>query len=87
MVNNMLNNITTYFNSKEYQINILKNKVHILNYKSVIDVTSECILIKVEDNITKINGENLLLVKMDNAEILITGIIKGVTINEWLLSS
>lgn len=82
MVNNMLNNITTYFNSKEYQINILKNKVHILNYKSVIDVTSECILIKVEDNITKINGENLLLVKMDNAEILITGIIKGVTINE-----
>lgn len=87
MVNNMLNNITTYFNSKEYQINILKNKVHILNYKSVIDVTSECILIKVEDNITKINGKNLLLVKMDNAEILITGIIKGVTINEWLLSS
>ena len=82
MVNNMLKRVNNFLNNKDYQVIILKDKVHIINYKSVIDVTSECVLIKVEDNIIKIKGNNLSLVKMDNTEVLLTGTIKGVTINE-----
>lgn len=82
MVNNMLKRVNNFLNNKDYQVIILKDKVHIINYKSVLDVTSECVLIKVEDNIIIIKGNNLSLVKMDNTEVLLTGTIKGVTINE-----
>ena len=46
----MLNNLSSYLSSNEYRISVLPNGVHVLNYKSVIDITSEVVIINVNNS-------------------------------------
>lgn len=78
----MLNNLSSYLSSNEYRISVLPSGVHILNYKSIVDITSELVIIKVSNRISKIKGKNMKAVKLDKKELLISGTILGVTINE-----
>lgn len=78
----MLNNLSSYLSSNEYRISILPSGVHVLNYESIIDITSELVIIKVSNRISKIKGKNMKAVKLDKKELLISGTILGVTINE-----
>lgn len=78
----MLNNLSSYLSSNEYRISVLPSGVHILNYKSIVDITSEEVIIKVNNKISKIKGKNMKAVKLDKKELLISGTILGVTINE-----
>ena len=78
----MLNNLSTFLSNTEYRISILPNKVHVLNYSSIIDINSESVIIKVNNKISKIKGKNIKLIKLDKKELLVSGIINGVTINE-----
>lgn len=78
----MLNNLTTYLSNEEYRISILNNKVHILNYTSVIDITDSEALIKINKKLIKIKGSNFKLIGLDKKEILITGNVKKVTVDE-----
>lgn len=78
----MLNNLSSYLSSNEYRISVLSNGVHVLNYKSVIDITSEVVIINVNNRISKIKGKDMKAVKLDKNELLITGTILGVTIDE-----
>lgn len=82
MVNNMLNNLNKYINSKDYEINLLPNKVHIINYKSIIDITSNEVILKLNNKISKIKGTDIKAIKLTDNELLISGNIKGVTFNE-----
>lgn len=83
----MLNNLSSYLSSNEYRISVLPSGVHILNYKSIVDITSEEVIIKVNNKISKIKGKNMKAVKLDKKELLISGTILGVTINEkWSTS-
>lgn len=83
----MLNNLSSYLSSNEYRISVLPSGVHILNYKSIVDITSELVIIKVSNRISKIKGKNMKAVKLDKKELLISGTILGVTINEkWSTS-
>lgn len=79
----MLNNISTYLGFEEYRISILKNGLHILNYKSLVDITESEAIIKIENKIIKIFGSNLRLIKLDKKELLINGTIKRVSIDEY----
>lgn len=78
----MLNNLSSYLSSNEYRISVLPSGVHILNYKSIVDITSELVIIKVGNKISKIKGKDMKAVKLDKKELLISGTILGVTINE-----
>lgn len=83
----MLNNLSSYLSSNEYRISVLPSGVHILNYKSIVDITSELVIIKVGNKISKIKGKDMKAVKLDKKELLISGTILGVTINEkWSTS-
>ena len=55
----MLNNLSSYLSSNEYRISVLPNGVHVLNYKSVIDITSEVVIINVNNRISKIKGKDM----------------------------
>jgi len=78
----MLNNLSAYLGLEDYRISILKNGVHVLNYKSIIDITETEILLKIDKKIIKIKGTNFRLKELDKKELLIYGIIKKVEINE-----
>ncbi len=77
----MLNNISTYLRDLDYRVTLLKNGLHVLNYKSIIDITSNIIMFKVNDKLFKVNGKNMILKELDKKEFLITGVIESVTIN------
>lgn len=78
----MLNNLSSYLSSNEYRISILPSGVHVLNYESIVDITSELVIIKVSNRISKIKGKDMKAVKLDKNELLITGTILEVTIDE-----
>ena len=78
----MLNNLSSYLSSNEYRISVLPTGVHVLNYKSVIDITGEVVIINVNNKISKIKGKDMKAVKLDKKELLITGTILEVTIDE-----
>lgn len=78
----MLNNISTYLSNLDYRITLFNEGLHVLNYKLIIDITNNYVLFKINNNIYKVNGKNLILKKLDKKEFLITGIIESVKINE-----
>ena len=47
----MFNNINSFLNSETYRVSLLPNKVHILNYKSIIDINSNSVIIKLDNNL------------------------------------
>lgn len=78
----MLENISTYLFKEDYRLTILPYGLHVLKYKSVLDITDKEALIKMPKNVVKVIGSNLKLVTLDKLEVLITGNIKKVEIIE-----
>lgn len=79
---NVLNNLSTYLNLEDYRISILNNGVHILNYKSIVDITETEIILKIDKKLIRIKGSSFRLKELDKKELLIHGKIKKVEINE-----
>ena len=71
----MFRNLNSFLNNET-------NKVHILNYKSIIDINSNSVIIKLDNNLCKIYGSDIKLVKLDKKELLISGIFERININE-----
>lgn len=63
----------------EFRMIVFLNKINIVNYKEIIDLKDNLIVIKTE-KIIEIKGENLILNKMLNNELLVTGTIKKINI-------
>jgi sporulation protein YqfC len=78
----VLNNLSTYLNLEDYRISILNNGVHILNYKSIVDITETEIILKIDKKLIRIKGSSFRLKELDKKELLIHGKIKKVEINE-----
>lgn len=79
---NVLNNLSTYLGSEDYRLSILKDGLHVLNYKSIVDITDTEVLLKIDRKIIKIKGSNFRLKELDKKELLVHGIVKKVEINE-----
>lgn len=73
---NLINKFRSYLLEEEFKINILKNKVNIVNYKKIKKISVDEIIISSGDEIIIIKGKNLVLSKLLNYEILITGIVQ-----------
>lgn len=65
----------------EFKIILLKNKVNVVNYKEIKDFTFKKVTISYDDGVININGDNLVITKLLNDEILIEGQISSI-INE-----
>lgn len=70
---NIINGIRSYVLDNEPRITILNNKINIVNYKDIGHFDSNKIVVKVENGEVVVKGQNLVVSKLMNDEILITG--------------
>lgn len=77
----LISKLDRYLEDKKYEIIIKENKVNIINFQEIIDFTINQIILKCENKIINIEGKNLIISKMLDDEILITGTINNVRIN------
>lgn len=76
----VLDKFDRFLNDREYKIIVKDNYVNIINYDEIIDFTTSLISFKHHDKLIKIEGRNLVINKMIEGEILITGIISSISI-------
>lgn len=74
-------NLINFLYDKEYFISLYDNYIHIFNYKELISLTNNLIILKLEKFNLSIKGENLFIIRMLPNELLIKGIIKNVGID------
>ena len=74
----ILDRLDKYIIDKEYKIIIKDNYLNIINYIEIKDFSNNIITIKSIKGITTITGDNLVITKMQDNELLITGTIKKV---------
>ena len=63
----------------DYYICLYQNNIYIYNYEEILSFTNDIILVKLKEFNVKIKGTNLHIKKMENKEILISGLISGVS--------
>ena len=69
----MIDKIRDYIRDDEFRLTIFKDRLHIINYCEILRLSNKHISIDTGDNLTVIKGENLILNKLLDNEILITG--------------
>ena len=76
-----MNKLDRYLEDKNYQIIIKENQINIINYEKIIDFSINKISLRCNNKIINIEGKNLIISKMLDEEVLITGIIHNIRIN------
>lgn len=77
----LISKLDRYLEDKNYEIIIKENKVNIINFKEIIDFSVSKISLRCDNKIINIEGKNLIISKMLDDELLITGIIFNIRIN------
>lgn len=75
---NLLSKLDKYLTDTNYKIIIKENYVNIINYEEIKDFSNNKVIITTKKNKTIITGENLVVSKMQDNEVLITGKIQKV---------
>ena len=75
---NIINGIRSYINDNDSKITIVNKKINITNYIDIGHFDSDKIVVKLENKDIYIKGENLVVSKLLDSEILITGFIKNI---------
>ena len=70
---NVINGIRSYILDDDLRITILNNKINIVNYNDIGHFDSNKIIVKVNNGEVIIKGSDLVVSKLMNSEILITG--------------
>lgn len=76
----IIDKLDRYLNDNDYKLILNNNKLNIVNYDEIIDFSLSNIKIKLKDKIISIEGKNLVINKMVDNEILITGYISNINI-------
>lgn len=74
----IFNKLDRYLTDKDYKIIIKNNYLNIINYNEVKDFSNTRIIVSSRNSTTTITGENLVISKMQDNEILITGKIETI---------
>ena len=75
---NIPKRIRNYLLDEEFNMRVLKNKINICNYQSIGYFDNDLIIVNYVGGEIKIKGEDLVVSKLLNNEILISGIIKAI---------
>ena len=67
-----------YLLDEMFNMRVLKNKIDICNYETIGYLDNDLIIINYDSGEIKIKGENLVVSKLLNDEILISGEIKNI---------
>lgn len=78
----ILDRIDKYLYDREYKLIIKKNEINIINYDEIIEFSLTKISLRYNDKIIIIEGNNLVISKMLEDEVLITGNVSNVRINQ-----
>ena len=73
----IIDGIRNYVIEQDFEIRIINNKVDVINYKDIGHFDSNKVIINYSDGSVVIKGNNLVVSKLMNDEILIGGEIKG----------
>jgi len=76
----LIDRLDNYLCDKEYKIIIKKNKINIINFDEIIDFSLNKISIKYQEKVVNIEGNDLVITKMLDNEVLITGNISLIRI-------
>ena len=74
----IFNRLNNYINETNFKITIGINYVNVVNYTKVLDFNSNIISIEYNNGIVDITGINLVVNKMLEDEMLITGNIENI---------
>ena len=77
----LISKLDRYLEDKNYEIILKENKVNIINFKEIIDFSTNKISLRCDNKIVNIEGKNLIISKMLDDELLITGTIYNIRIN------
>lgn len=79
----MLKDLRNYIMEDEFKITYLKNKLDIVNYECIDHFDTDKIIIRYGGGVVIVKGADLIISKLLNDEILISGIIKNIEL-KWL---
>ena len=74
----MLKNLSNYILEDDFKIVYLPNKLDVVNYECIDHFDIDKIIVRYSGGIVVIKGENLIISKLLNDEILVLGIIKNI---------
>lgn len=69
----MIHKFKDYLRNNEFEMNVYKDKIHIINYVSIGHFDSNKVVIKDDNRIIEIKGKNLVVSKLMNDEIMVKG--------------
>ena len=78
----IINRLESYLSDNVYRIILRNSGVNIVNYDEIINFSSTQISIRIKNKILIFEGNNLVITKMLDDEILITGNITNIRINK-----
>ena len=78
----LVNNIRSFLLEDDFEIRIYKNKVNIVNYDSIGHFDSNKIIVYYNSGNILIKGSDLVVSKLLNDEVLITGIIQNIELRK-----
>jgi sporulation protein YqfC len=76
----MSNLISDYINNKELKIILYENKIHIINFKLIVTLEDNYISLLSNNKKINIKGNNLILNKLVDNELLIKGNISNIEV-------
>ncbi len=69
----MFKNILQYVKDEKVRVIVSKRKVDVMNYKDILVFDDNCILIDCKEFVLKIKGNDLVINKLMDNEVLING--------------
>lgn len=76
----MSNILYNYINDKEFRFTVYENKIHIINLKKIITLEENYISLLSSNKKINIKGNNFILLKLIDNELLIKGNISNIEV-------
>lgn len=73
----MLKDLRNYILENKFRINIYENNIDIINYNEIDHFDDKIIIIRYEKGIITVKGENLIITRLLEDELLINGEIRN----------
>ena len=70
-----------YIEDREYKIIIKENYLNIVNYDEIVDFSLHKVSVRIKNKLILVEGTGLVISKMLEREVLITGNISNLSIN------
>ncbi len=76
----MINKIRNYIKDKEFRLTLFKDKLYVINYNKIISLENTNISFKIDKGKIIIKGNDLVLKKLLDKEILVKGKISSIEV-------